>query len=72
MKRRVSMVSSANSTKSFGLTKINQYVLIKQIGVGAYGQVYLGVSTETNPVTKSAEEKSFAIKIIKKSKLKRR
>jgi len=47
-------------------------VLIKQIGVGAYGQVYLGVSTEEIPGSKSMEEKSFAIKIIKKNKLQRR
>jgi len=47
-----------------GQKKINQYILIKEVGRGGYGKVKLSINTET--------KKQVAIKVANKKKLKRK
>ena len=54
--------SSVRSVTNENFTTINQYIMIRKLGSGSYGSVYLCRDKE------SSEE--FAIKIIKRSKLK--
>ena len=54
--------SSVQSVTNEKFTTINQYIMIRKLGSGSYGSVYLCKDKE------SSEE--FAIKIIKRSKLK--
>ena len=56
------MTSSVSSQKSYNGKKINQYNLTKVVGSGSYGTVYLCKNIE--------EEKFYAMKIIKRYKLK--
>jgi hypothetical protein len=42
MSRKVTRTESCTSVKTpFGLRKVNQYIQVKKIGVGAYGDVYM-------------------------------
>ena len=63
MSRTLTRTDSCTSVKTpLGIRKVNQYLLIKSVGEGAYGEVFMAV----NP---SNEEKEFAIKMIKKSRI---
>ena len=42
MSRKITRTESCTSVKTpFGLRKVNQYIQVKKIGVGAYGDVYM-------------------------------
>jgi len=66
MCRAVTRTESVSSSRAFGITKVNQYTLLKKVGLGAFGDVFMGIE----PAKKSHEnDKTFAIKIVKKSKI---
>jgi serine/threonine protein kinase len=66
MARKVTKTDSVTSTKSFGLQRINQYTLLKKVGLGAFGEVYMAIEPAKNPMD---IDKTYAVKIIKKSKI---
>ncbi|GAN07657.1 hypothetical protein MAM1_0170d07159 [Mucor ambiguus] len=60
----IETLSAKTSETKDGLRKINNYLLKKEIGHGAFGTVHLGVNTLTN--------KEYAIKEFSKSRLRRK
>ena len=64
--RHVLETRSFVSTKSFGIKKVNQYVMLKSLGAGTSGKVVQCIV----PADKADEEdKTYAMKIITKKKL---
>ena len=54
MSRKVTRTESCCSVKApFGMRKINEYLLVKKIGVGAYGDVFLAVKPDQEDFTKT-------------------
>ena len=68
MTRKITETNSVNSSKCLGLQRVNQYTLIKEIGKGAYGgvflSVFLAIEASTDPLK---DDKQYAVKVIKKS-----
>jgi serine/threonine protein kinase len=56
MHRRITETYSMTSMKHLGLQKMNQYTIIKKIGNGQYGEVFLC----------NNGEKNFAMKVLKR------
>lgn len=48
MSRKLTRTDSCCSTKTpFGMRKVNQYILIEKLGVGAYGDVFKVIEPST-------------------------
>ena len=66
MTRRLTRTESVNSRKAFGLTKVNQYTLLKKVGTGAFGEVFMAIE----PSKRSDYlDKTYAVKMINRNKL---
>lgn len=50
MTRKITQTTSVNSSKCLGLQRVNQYTLIKEIGKGAYGGVFLAIEPSQDPL----------------------
>ena len=66
MTRKITETNSVNSSNVLGLQRVNQYTILKQLGQGAYGGVFLAIEPQDDPFK---EDKQYAIKIIEKSKV---
>ena len=61
--RQVRISSTCLSTRSLGVKRINQYVLLKKLGTGATSSVVSCIKPGDD------EDENFAMKIIKRSKI---
>ena len=66
MTRRVTRTESVNSRKAFGLTRVNQYTLLKKVGTGAFGEVFMAIEPSKRS---DLPDKTYAVKIINRNKL---
>ena len=66
MARKVTRTESVKSHKAFGLQRVNQYTLLKKVGMGAFGEVHMAIEPAKNP---EDDDPTYAVKIINKSKI---